>query len=551
MDSHESMRSQLASLALGELPEPLRSEVLAHASGCDRCRAELKRIERLLGCAERRRELLADESLHESARDQLFATMRGKNRMETAARPGIRRAFSWRKIMTSSLVKAAIAASIVIAVAILGLTRLPTAHGVSLLATACAAEEALFAGTQIVHVQNEIIVRAAGTENEAAEPNFTWIPMCSVKPDGQLRLNQLKLAVSRESYVVTDHSWYDPLTGCFSRVLKTGDAVVFANAFDGQKIYDATMVSQGAIQVVGRPVLEGFKPPQSPAEYLGLAAGLRTSLTADSTQVQSVEPGALADGRPVTIFKVGTPDPNGQLNSWWLFKVRDDDSTIAEKEYVQSGRPRLLIRRVLSEPVDAPAVAWNLTGIEVGGARPTQQVTVTPDMVVPNVSVQHMVEKASFETYVFSAQPAWTGTIDITDAIDPASPGGRMFIMAARAADGRHLVFIQSPTYNALLGRMAQQGQLVYTSPNGFKVWGGGPQKWCSGILLQSAQYVVKDPPSENRIGYVLQSPAGTFPALAVNGPVTDEELHHLVDGLVPAKEYLKNQSTGDSQAKP
>ncbi|MHC4284689.1 MAG: hypothetical protein ACYSWZ_17220 [Planctomycetota bacterium] len=31
---------------------------------------------------------------------------------------------------------------------------------------------------------------------------------------------------------------------------------------------------------------------------------------------------------------------------------------------------------------------------------------------------------------------------------------------------------------------------------------------------------------------------AGTFPILAINGPITDEELRSVVDNLVPAKEY-------------
>lgn len=448
--------------------------------------------------------------------------------------------------MTGSLVKMAVAATIVVAASIFGLSKLPAPNSggmltKGLLATACAAEESLFAGTEIVHVQNEIVVYAGNASEQAGEPNYTWIPMCSLKADGKLQVNQLKLAIAPESYVVTDHSWYDPLSGCFSRVLKAGGTVVFANGYDGRSVYGATMTAAGAIQVVGQPVSEGFKPPQSPAEYLGLAPGLKTSLAGDNNLVQGIEPGTLADGKPVTIFKVGTPDPNGQLPAYWLFKVRDDDSTIAEKEYVQLGRPRLLIRRVLSEPVDAPAISWNLGGIESSVGQPNSQVSITPDMVVPSVSVQHMVEKATFETYVFSAQPAWTDSIDITDAIDPASPGGRMFIMAARAEDGRHLVLVQSPTYNAMLGRIVQQGQVVYTSPNGFKVWGGGPQKWYSGILLQSAQYIIKDPPSEDRTGYILESPAGTFPALAINGPVTDEELHRLVDSLVSAKDYLKN----------
>ena len=35
-------------LALGELSEPQRSEVRAHAMECDECRTELRRLERLL-----------------------------------------------------------------------------------------------------------------------------------------------------------------------------------------------------------------------------------------------------------------------------------------------------------------------------------------------------------------------------------------------------------------------------------------------------------------------------------------------------------------------
>jgi hypothetical protein len=167
-------------------------------------------------------------------------------------------------------------------------------------------------------------------------------------------------------------------------------------------------------------------------------------------------------------------------------------------------------------------------------------------MVVQNVSVRHMVDRARFETYIFSTKPAWTGAIKITDCIDPASAGGRMFIMTARAEDHRHLVLVQSPTYNMMLGQVVKAGQVVYTSPNGFKVWGGGPQKWYSQILLQSARSDIKDPPSEDRIGYVLESPAGTFPALAINGPVSDEELHKLIDSLMPAKEYLEAGQTTD-----
>ena len=549
MVSHEHMKDQLADLALGELSEPERSEVRAHTGECDECRTELRRLERLLDVADQRKGMSAQESLHESARNDLLAATRVETESKTIARPVLRRAWVWRRIMTSSIAKMAVAAAVVVAAGLFGLSKFPTKEAgrspvSSLLSTACAAEESLFTGTKIVHIQNEIIVQALGTPESVAGLNEVWLPMCALKPDGQLQFNQLKLPAAAESYVVTDHSWYDPVTGCFTRVLKMGEAVVFGNAYDGRFIYDATVGAGPAVQVASQAIAGGFKPPQSPAEYLGIGAGLKMALAQDNSMVQSVDQGALADGVAVHIFKVGISNPDGQANnSWWLFKVRDDDSTIAEKEFILLGRPRLLIRRVLTESVEAPGVSWNLNELEGTGAKATQPVSIMPDMVIPNVSVQHMVERAKFETYVFSAQPAWTDPVQITDCLDPAS-GGRAFLLIARADDHRHVVLVQAPIYNLTFGAVVKAGTLVYTSPNGFKVWGGGPQKWYAQILLQSAQWFIKDPPSENRIGYVLESPAGTFPALAINGPVTDDELHKLVDSLVRAKDYLKSQPT-------
>ena len=541
MANHEHMRDQLVSLVLGELSEQQRFRVTAYVAECGECRAELKQLEQLLQCAGRRKGLSADASLLESARNGLLATM-SSEKSRTIARPDLRRAFEWRRIMFSPITKVAAAAVIAVAAGLFGVSKigdhmLPAR--VRLLATACAAEEALFRGTEIIHIQNEIIVEPAG-----AEPSlpYAWLPMNSVKPDGSLRFNQLKMTLAPESYVVTDHSWYDPVTGRFTRVLKAGDGVVFANSYDGRFMYDANVTPDGVTQVSKQALATGFKPPQSPVEYLGLAAGLKSALTKDSSLVQKVEEGTLADGEPAHVFTVGMPDPNGQLQGYFLLKVRDKDKVIAEKEFVLLGRTLLVIRRVLTERVEAPGVSWDLAEIE-GTATTSEKVSVTRDMIVQDVSVRHMVDRARFEAYVFSTKPSWTGAIEITDCIDPASMGGRMFIMSARADDGRHLVLVQSPTYNMMMGRVVKAGQVVYTSPNGFKVWGGGPQKWYSQILLQSAQASIKDPPSEDRIGYILESPAGTFPALAINGPVSDAELHRLVDSLVPAKKYLSDQA--------
>lgn len=554
MIEHGQMKDRFVSLVLGELSEQESAAVRAHVAECERCHAEVSELEQLLQRAEQRRDLSITGPIYASAQEALFASVQNNRNTKTTALPTLRRAFAWRRIMTSSFGKIGVAAVVAVAVGLFGLLRVgPTPPGgesifpkFRLLARACAAEESLFLASDIVHIQNEIIVRGSGGTTPPAGLDPAWLPMCSMKADGTLRFDQLTLSIRPESYVVTDHSWYDPVTGCFARVLKVGETVFFANSYDGQAVYTTASGPDGTFEVGVEAVSDQFAPPRSPAEYLGLAAGLKTSLEEEKTPVQSVEQGTLPDGTAAHIYKVGMPDPEGQLNAWWLFRVRDEDATIAEKEFVMSGRSVLLIRRVLTESVEAPEVSWNLDEIEAPAAEPgaDQAVSVTPEMVIQGVSVQHMVERADFETYVFETKPAWTEEIEITDCIDPASPGGRMFIMTARAEDGRHLVLVQSPTYNKMLGNVVKAGQVVYSAPNGFKVWGGGPQKWFSQILLQSARASIKDPPSEDRIGYVLESPTGTFPALAVNGPVSDEELHGLVDSLVGARAFLGEEAT-------
>ena len=67
-------------------------------------------------------------------------------------------------------------------------------------------------------------------------------------------------------------------------------------------------------------------------------------------------------------------------------------------------------------------------------------------------------------------------------------------------------------------------------------MWSGPRDQWLADILLKSARAWIKDEPASDRTGYALESPAGTFPCLAVNGAITEEELHSLVDSLVPAK---------------
>jgi hypothetical protein len=84
-----------------------------------------------------------------------------------------------------------------------------------------------------------------------------------------------------------------------------------------------------------------------------------------------------------------------------------------------------------------------------------------------------------------------------------------------------------------------QNTEPTYTSANGFKLFRAEEEreKWLAGNLLIAERSVIKDVPSEKRIAGLVLTPANTLVALAVNGPLSDEEWHSLIDNLVPAKE--------------
>jgi hypothetical protein len=122
------------------------------------------------------------------------------------------------------------------------------------------------------------------------------------------------------------------------------------------------------------------------------------------------------------------------------------------------------------------------------------------------------------------------------DILDLPSPPHRMFVVVYPAKDKRHVVLAQAYSFNDKLGPAAHAGKLVYTSPQGVKVWSGKQDQWLAEILLSSARSSIADPPAKDRTGYMLETPEKTFPVLAVNGTLTEPELHELVDSLVPAK---------------
>ena len=101
----------------------------------------------------------------------------------------------------------------------------------SLLTTAWAAEEALFAGDRIVHIVNEIVVPAVSNPVLA---QARWFPVMAVEATGKARVHQLSLPASPgERYTVDDQAWYDPAKGRFVRLLSLNGTPLFANSYDG------------------------------------------------------------------------------------------------------------------------------------------------------------------------------------------------------------------------------------------------------------------------------------------------------------------------------
>ena len=197
----------------------------------------------------------------------------------------------------------------------------------------------------------------------------------------------------------------------------------------------------------------------------------------------------LADGAEARQVKLHFPagGPKEAEDNYWLVTIRNDDNVLEKAEWCVQGKSILVLRRAKAGPSQAPSMGWDLAGL----AKPAATTATTPGpsvmfgMVVPDVTVEHMVKKAEFTTYLFSKAPSWAGDRQITDILDVASPPHRMFLTTYRAKDGRHVVLMQSFTYNKMLGPFVKTGKVIYTSPSGIKVWSGSRDQWLANILLK------------------------------------------------------------------
>ncbi len=486
----------------------------------------------------------------------------------------------WRTIMKNKITRFAVAASILLVAGLLVWPFSPQKgqkdilSSLTLLTQAHAAEQTVFSGRGIVYLVNEFTLtpvpentkfskRLEELENTLAKNDmekadtknietlkawfsYSWFPFYSLGANGQLKCHKVEPAGAKPC-VVTEKIWYDTMTGRFIRTMETDGKIIFANSFDGQNVcssYD----NAGILNIRKEPATADFKVPQNPADFLGMGAGVTDAFSRKDgyPPIIDVSEGSL-DQTPVRVYKMGFKDIEGCAATYYLFKVGVLDNIIREIQCVVENQPTMNLRRVSTQTVTAAALSWDLK--ELNQAKTpvdVSSVVIRSDIENRNISAQQMVQTADFETYIFSINPAWTSEGQIHSGPDEGSSTSLAFSIIYPAKDGRHVILTQMQSltryHSGILKKMEEMGRPwppSYTSPNGCKMYRSDEkgEKWWTEFAIKASGFE----PVENRCGVIIQTPAQTFLALAVNGPVSDEEFHKLVDSLVPAREYQKH----------
>ncbi|MHC4797548.1 MAG: anti-sigma factor family protein, partial [Planctomycetota bacterium] len=436
MSDHETCqdrREAIAALVLGELDKPTADQLQAHMESCPVCQQLYEALSEEETTIQSAFEAIGQKT--EATKDRLCEKLSRNTQQPIFDEPATSPK-SWQSSTTiKRITYFAAAAVIILAVSLFNWfdwgqyssNRTKPMTCFQLLGQVCAAEQALFTGESIIHIINEIIVYPAKKDASIDERyermkltpqcrNYlktvnswldnNWLPMCSLQADGQFGYNQLMISADIDQiYTITDQAWYEPATGQFARVMKTGEQFLFANSYDGKYVYSSETIDDGSFQLVKSAVAESFSPPQNPAEFLGITAGLRSTVQEDDFYpIQEVTEANLDDGTPVLVYKAGFKDLLGDVNTYWLFKVRQNDDIVSEMEFVLAGSTQMVIRRILSESVGSAEISWNLAEIDKQDRSVKQNSTavVQTNTIILNVSVQHMVENADFETYLFA-----------------------------------------------------------------------------------------------------------------------------------------------------
>lgn len=162
----------------------------------------------------------------------------------------------------------------------------------------------------------------------------------------------------------------------------------------------------------------------------------------------------------------------------------------------------------------------------------TVQRSETPGGGETVIKTEGIAKDVDFEFYVLSAAPAWGNEPRTLKVANVMGLGDDIYMTCSLAGDGRHVVLMQAEMMGKMLLNKIRTGEHVYTSDSGLKVYRGGPEKWYSGILLESVGSMLPDKSSADRIGCGIETPDEGVILLSINGPATDEELFDIIESL-------------------
>ena len=494
----------------------------------------------------------------------------------------------WRIIMKSPITRVAAVFLVMSGIAVMSWqcpesqskNKMANISLVSFLNTACAAEQSLFKGENIVHIIHEISLHPNSNEpdlakklDELTESNFVlsknlafmraWfssqasLPVFSLKPNGEYQWHTLELTgADDQASVIQEHIWYDPESGHFARVFKQGDEVLFGAGFDGKAVYLAEAYTDRRIRVKREPVTEEFSIPENPAEFLGITASFMESM--DKMNLPPVQDEIRAkqdDGSWIRLYKLHWPG----TDAYHLFVVDDEDETIERIESVAFDRRIQQIRRISSESVDSPEFSWDMSELEDRSTPAEPSVVVIEG--VGEVTAQQMADSALVETYVLGQTPDWIEEQKFMIMSDKASPYGSGYVVFCTTNDGRCAAISQGrPVHQYISGMLNMSNQAGlrwfpnYMSKNRFKVHDAstlgrlvgislltvlsdftnstGSKLWSSDALLKQVGF---EPLPYYQI-YMLHSPSDVYFNITFNGKFSDAEVRELIENLIPAR---------------
>ncbi len=345
-----------------------------------------------------------------------------------------------------------------------------------------------------------------------------------------------------------DELWFDNTNKRFKRIFSIDGYTVYACAYDGETLEMHKRDSEKKLNVSVHNVGPSFATSEISSRFLGGSPGGRMNFAKvnarELDEIYTFSDGANAHSIKVTM-KLPVPILQEMTDTYWIFRINETTGFLQEMEFIIHGDTVMTVRNVSDKYIDNSYNNWMLSDDARGAASSsyTWGAYVLDDMVLTDVSLEHMAEKADFENYAFSGNPYWVRSQTIVDLLDIVHPPKRMFLTVCESNDGRDMLLVQSPFLASGLGKMKKMGKVTYESPDGYMFWHGFAYKWVAKIFFSSTKSILDSKSKGPDNGYYIETPSATCLFLAVKGKLEANDIAYLSSLLKPTSEIIAGQT--------